>query len=1004
MEIAFDDENDTNDDGHGPATKGDRTAILLLDFQNEFVKKGGKLHDDVVETMDITGVLQTVPKLVDFARKSGALIIYSPVVMKETEKFNSVDDLVSSDSFRQNKYSDQYGLFTENTWNCEIIHEVEPRNADIVLTDRNDFSAFAGTKLLSMLQDNNISHFFVTGFLTDVCVYQTSTDAAQLLPEMTTYVLSDGCAAKTMNDHSTALEAMSKKMVNVVTSSDAESIFAQCAESKRQGVLDGSDEWLMIDKIFSAGGVGRNKKISIDELQSLIKVPSSSQIVSTLSKRLDGRRNKRMSRVDMHKILFQRKIRLGFLEKLPIFVAMIYMPFFYSISTRIPFIFVALEITVARGRELWEVGLILGVYQTSRAIGNLLIVVLGGKDPFKRLQILFIMSALFGWCFLALYDRDGAPGLFSFQPYEGDRNGDIRSLYALFWVGLCETIVILQRALMIETANESPSGIIDEKVLASRFSLQYSMVALGSVVAFVFGGWLYTGYGYFAVCDFGILIQVAHLVGAVAYIALTKESNKAVKGKELDGNDLVRSVIYYFQSVSVIAEYSHDIANGTENAWSSDASGLSAAAIKAKGDRLLNHSLSELFQHYFTGETDDVSSMEKLLKSIDIAGTEASLASRRPLAMAIGKNKIAKLVLFLMKSKGESRLTEAEFVSFWGPRVYLSMFESSQAASVTVTWPYMKAVVLTQSIAALCIGIFLSTALLSYTSRFDIDAARVGLLLGIGEGLGMLTIFAKSFGGSKKSRATKKAGILAAIASRPLNVPSVLLLASICSMFFSIDSFVVAVLCQMVYSSVNDLSVSLMNELIGTSLPADKFKLYQGIGQWLRRLGNMVTAILGPIFFGIHPKMPFIFFGAIVFVWALFLWYLMYNHADRMQHSIAANGDGDSKGENKKASCINTSSLGEPFRPFVETTRTPWHEIERKYYALNKERLEEELNSWKKASVDIALLESRIRRIAAALEVEKDQRRALEDRIYASVSSKENEDEQDEDDSKTDVV
>lgn len=50
------------------AQEKDRTAILLLDFQNEFVKKGGKLHDDVTDTMEKTGVLQNVPKLVEFAR------------------------------------------------------------------------------------------------------------------------------------------------------------------------------------------------------------------------------------------------------------------------------------------------------------------------------------------------------------------------------------------------------------------------------------------------------------------------------------------------------------------------------------------------------------------------------------------------------------------------------------------------------------------------------------------------------------------------------------------------------------------------------------------------------------------------------------------------------------------------------------------------------------------------------------------------------------------------
>eukprot|EP00957_Ditylum_brightwellii_P159333 12128183-Ditylum_brightwellii.AAC.1 len=43
-------------------------AILLLDFQNKFAKKGGKLHHDVAVTMEKTCMLQNVPKLVDLAR------------------------------------------------------------------------------------------------------------------------------------------------------------------------------------------------------------------------------------------------------------------------------------------------------------------------------------------------------------------------------------------------------------------------------------------------------------------------------------------------------------------------------------------------------------------------------------------------------------------------------------------------------------------------------------------------------------------------------------------------------------------------------------------------------------------------------------------------------------------------------------------------------------------------------------------------------------------------
>ena len=126
-----------------------------------------------------------------------------------------------------------------------------------------------------------------------------------------------------------------------------------------------------------------------------------------------------------------------------------------------------------------------------------------------------------------------------------------------------------------------------------------------------------------------------------------------------------------------------------------------------------------------------------------------------------------------------------------------------------------------------------------------------------------------------------------------------------------------------------------------------------------------------------------------MFVWAIMLWVLMYKHADRMQQSVKYSSKMEGKGENDKdnRSCLAQSDVVKPFVPFLETSSTPWYILEQRYYSLNKEHLEEELNSLKKASVDISLMEHRVRRIAAALEVEKDQRRALEDRMYAKVSA-----------------
>jgi len=498
-----------------------RVAILLVDFQNEFVKKGGKLHDQVAVTMEKTGMLQNALKLVEFVRKVEGTIIYSPVVMRNTGRFNKLPEE------KANEYSSMHGLFTEDTWNCEIIREAEPMNGDHILTDRSDFSAFAGTSLQSILEQKEVNNLFIMGFLTDACILQTSKDAAKLCPDISTYVVSDACASKSMDAHQTALEDISKGTTNVISSAEAESMLADCAAGIE--ALDGREEWLMINKIFSAAGVGENEKISVDTLQALIGSMASGAALLSILEQAAGTT---LSRESMHKILFERKARSGFFNQFALMIIMVLLPISYTVSTRLPFIFLALEITVQREGALWQVGLVLGLYQASRALGNLVIVVFGGRDPFKRLMILQTIFALSGWLFSALYWRDAEQSFFAFlsnNPGDESENNPLKPIWPLFslvLVGFCEVVVILQRSIMIETAKESPSGIIDEKVLARRLSLQYGMVACGSTFAFIGGGLTYTNYGYTAVCEFGALIQTAQLILSVTYLALSRRDKK----------------------------------------------------------------------------------------------------------------------------------------------------------------------------------------------------------------------------------------------------------------------------------------------------------------------------------------------------------------------------------------------------------------------------------------------------------------------------------------------
>ena len=56
-----------------------RTALVLIEYQNEFTSPGGVLHDAVAGVMDNTGMLGKTSALVEKARAAGVTIMHAPI-------------------------------------------------------------------------------------------------------------------------------------------------------------------------------------------------------------------------------------------------------------------------------------------------------------------------------------------------------------------------------------------------------------------------------------------------------------------------------------------------------------------------------------------------------------------------------------------------------------------------------------------------------------------------------------------------------------------------------------------------------------------------------------------------------------------------------------------------------------------------------------------------------------------------------------------------------------
>ena len=75
----------SNDDTTGPAFSLDpnETAIVLIEYQNEFTTEGGALYDAVKDCMAATNTLENSKALADAAREVGCTIIHVPISFDE---------------------------------------------------------------------------------------------------------------------------------------------------------------------------------------------------------------------------------------------------------------------------------------------------------------------------------------------------------------------------------------------------------------------------------------------------------------------------------------------------------------------------------------------------------------------------------------------------------------------------------------------------------------------------------------------------------------------------------------------------------------------------------------------------------------------------------------------------------------------------------------------------------------------------------------------------------
>jgi nicotinamidase-related amidase len=173
------------------------SAVVLIEYQNDFTTEGGVLHDAVAGVMDKTDMLANTKRVVDAARKAGVPVMHAPITFAKgygelsAHPYGILKGVVDGE------------CFVKDSWGAAIIDELAPQEGDIVIEGKRGLDTFASTNLDFILRSKGIKTLVLGGFLTNCCVESTMRSGYENGYEVMT--LTDCMAATSAEEHDNAI-------------------------------------------------------------------------------------------------------------------------------------------------------------------------------------------------------------------------------------------------------------------------------------------------------------------------------------------------------------------------------------------------------------------------------------------------------------------------------------------------------------------------------------------------------------------------------------------------------------------------------------------------------------------------------------------------------------------------------------------------------------------------------------------------------------------------------
>lgn len=200
----------------------DRSALIIVDMQNDFVHEDGAFAHRAREKPELgidmpflAGTIPPIARLADAFRRAGRPVIYIAHVLKPD--YSDAAFPYWRTGSTGSEAPGNRTFIVEDTWGAEIVDELTPQTGEHVVVKKG-FGGFYNTPLDTILRNLDVTTCVVTGVTTCVCVSTTVRGAVERNYPV---ILVDDAVAEIQRDmHDAELRTMRRLFAEVKTSED----------------------------------------------------------------------------------------------------------------------------------------------------------------------------------------------------------------------------------------------------------------------------------------------------------------------------------------------------------------------------------------------------------------------------------------------------------------------------------------------------------------------------------------------------------------------------------------------------------------------------------------------------------------------------------------------------------------------------------------------------------------------------------------------------------------